>query len=222
MTLYDYVLSSGCYKVRLFAALLGVELTIKAVNFYPAKDHKSPSMLALNPAGTLPVLEDGDLVLTQSTAILSYIAANHGPKWLGDGSPKQSALVQEWLAFSGALNSSLGLARLHDMLQYEADIHLVRQAGVRHLRHLEAWLTEQGFRGEGFFTGGEPTMADIACFPSVMLAPDGGVTLDVYPAIRHWTRAIRSLPDFIEMPGIHRLHELVQPSIPDAQMAEVG
>jgi len=37
---------------------------------------------------------------------------------------------------------------------------------------------------------------------------DGGVTLDDYPSVRLWTRAVRALERFIEMPGIHRLHEL--------------
>jgi glutathione S-transferase len=41
-----------------------------------------------------------------------------------------------------------------------------------------------------------------------MLAPDGGISTDPYPAIRLWTRSLRALPRFIEMPGIHRLHEL--------------
>jgi glutathione S-transferase len=53
-----------------------------------------------------------------------------------------------------------------------------------------------------------PSIADIACFPYVALAPDGGVSLDAYPTIRLWSRALRSLYGFIEMPGIHRLHEL--------------
>ncbi|NEH53933.1 glutathione S-transferase family protein, partial [Rhizobium leguminosarum] len=35
-----------------------------------------------------------------------------------------------------------------------------------------------------------------------------GITLDTYPAIRLWSRALRALDKFIEMPGIHRLHEL--------------
>ena len=59
-----------------------------------------------------------------------------------------------------------------------------------------------------FLAADRPTVADIACFPYVALAPDGGVSLDSYPSIRLWMRAIRSLEGFIEMPGIHRLHEL--------------
>ncbi len=41
-----------------------------------------------------------------------------------------------------------------------------------------------------------------------LLAPDGGISVDPYPSIRLWTRSIRALPGFIEMPGIHRLHDL--------------
>ncbi len=63
--------------------------------------------------------------------------------------------------------------------------------------------------------GSRPTIADIACFPNVALAPDGGVSLDPYPSVRLWMRAIRALPGFIEMPGIHRLHELSpMPEVP--------
>jgi glutathione S-transferase len=76
------------------------------------------------------------------------------------------------------------------------------------LRELEAGLVEQGLRGMRFLAADRPTIADIACFPYVALAPDGGVSLDPYPAIRLWSRALRSLDHFIEMPGIHRLHEL--------------
>ncbi len=49
MILYDYVLSASCYKVRLMAALLGHDLTLRAVNFHPAREHKSPEKLAMNP-----------------------------------------------------------------------------------------------------------------------------------------------------------------------------
>lgn len=204
MILYDYVLSASCYKVRLMAALLGKALTLHAVNFHPAREHKSPEMLALNPKGTLPVLTDGDTVLTDSADILWHLTMDH-PEW-------QSADDERWLAFASDLNDSLGLARLHDVISYEADIDKARTAGVLALRLLEAHLTEQRFEGLIFLTGKTPTIADIACFPNTALAPDGGVSLDPYPSVRLWMRAIRSLPGFIEMPGIHRLHELVHPA----------
>lgn len=204
MILYDYVLSASCYKVRLMAALLGQEITLKAVDFHPGKEHKSPNMLAMNPAGTLPVLQDGDLILTDSVAILRHLVAQ-APGW-------RSAGDDDWLPFATKLNDTLGLARLHDILGYPGDIEVLRADGVTALRQLEEHLGEQRFDDFTFLTGPQPTIADIACFPNTALAPDGGVPLDTYPSIRLWMRAIRSLPGFIEMPGIHRLHELAHPA----------
>jgi len=200
MILYDYVLSASCYKVRLMASLIRAELALEAVNFHPAQDHKSPEMLALNPAGTLPVLRDGDLVLSDSADILTHLVAD-APEWLAREGRK-------WIDFASDLNASLGMARLHDILNYEADIDQARSIGVKQLRALEAHLTERRFEGKIFLTADTPTIEDIACFPNVALAPDGGVSLDMYPSIRLWMRAIRSLSGFVEMPGIHRLHEL--------------
>ena len=205
MILHDHVLSAGCYKVRLMAALLGVRLDLQAVDFHPGCAHKTPQFRALNPAGTLPVFQDGGLTLTDSAAILTWLA--HGTAWLPTGKVPQ-AQTQHWLAFATRLGDSLGMARLHDMLLFPADIAACRKAGLQALRELEAHLTEARFRGEGYLLGESPTIADIACFPAVALAPDGGVSLDDFASTRLWTRAIRSLPGFIEMPGIHRLHDL--------------
>lgn len=190
------------------AALLNVPLELKAVNFYPEKEHKSETLLALNPAGTLPILTEADLTLTDTPKILAYLAQAYNPHWLGQQTPEMVEITQQWLSFSGLLNSSLGMARLHDVLSYKADIVALRFDGITQLRQLEARLTDQRFNGQIFLSGDAPTIADIACFPNVALAGDGGVSLDSYPAIRLWTRAIRALPGFIEMPGIHRLHEL--------------
>ena len=201
MILYDYVLSASCYKVRLMAALLDTPLTLRAINFHPAREHKGAEMLALNPAGTLPVLQDGETLLTDSVDMLRHLTKDH-PEWRGDD--------DGWLSFATTLNDTLGLARLHDILNYDADINAARHNGTMALRKIEERLTEQRFDDMLFLTGPRPTIADIACFPNTALAPDGGVSLDSYPSIRLWTRAIRSLPGFVEMPGIHRMHELAE------------
>ncbi len=208
MKLYDYVLSPSCYKVRLMAAILGIKLEIRPVDFHPGAEHRGPELLALNPAGSIPILEDGDLVLTESSAMLAYLAADAAPEWLGHGSPRETARVQQWLSFSHRLTANLGGARLHEMLLRPGDIKALRVQGIAALRELEAGLFEQGERGMQFLAANRATIADIACFPYVALAPDGGISLDPYPLIRLWMRTIRSLPGFIEMPGIHRLHEL--------------
>jgi len=204
MILYDYTLSASCYKVRLMAALLSQPLQLKAVNFHPLKEHKSADLLALNPAGTLPILVDGPLVLTDTAQMLRHLVSSQAADWQSD----QDA---QWLAFAQVLNDTLGAARLHDILSYDVDIEQARKDGVKQLRTLEEHLIEQRIDGLGFVTGDRPTIADIACFPNTALAPDGGISLDPYPSIRLWLRDIRALPRFIEMPGIHRLHELATP-----------
>lgn len=206
MIFYDYVLSPNCYKARLLAALTGQKLTQQALDVYPGNAHKQPEFLALNPAGTVPVLVEGDLVLTDSAAILVYLAKRAGG-WLGEDTPEGAALLQNWLAFAQRLSDSLGLARLHDMLNLPADIETARANGITSLRALEAALFEVRLAGQDFLLGTSPSIADLACFPHVALAGDGGVALDPYPSIRLWMRAIRALPGFIEMPGIHRLHD---------------
>ncbi|AZO20534.1 MULTISPECIES: glutathione S-transferase family protein [unclassified Mesorhizobium] len=214
MKLYDYVLSPSCYKARLMAALAGVKLDIRPVDFHPGAEHRGPELMALNPAGSIPILEDGDLVLTESSAMLVYLAAKAAPQWLGNDTAAEAARVQQWLSFSHRLTASLGAARLHEMLLRPGNIDVLQGQGTTALRELEAGLVEQHIRGQRFLASDRPSVADIACFPYVALAPDGGVSLDPYPVIRLWSRAIRGLDGFIEMPGIHRLHELRPEPVP--------
>lgn len=66
---------------------------------------KDPAFLAINPAGTVPALVDGDFVLTQNAAIMGYIADSRPRAGLaGDGSPRQRAEATRWLSF---VNSDL-------------------------------------------------------------------------------------------------------------------
>ncbi|MEL6682887.1 MAG: glutathione S-transferase family protein [Pseudomonadota bacterium] len=208
MKLYDYVLSPSCYKVRLLGSLLDVPLELLPVDFHPGREHKMPELLALNPAGSIPILVDEHLVLTESAAILAYLAAHHGPNWLAVNDPAAIGQQQQWLAFSHRLTRALGGARLVEMLHFDGDLATLQVDGVTALRELEAALFAKRLHGSTFIAGDTPTIADIACFPYVALAPDGSISLDPYPSIRIWMRAIRALPGFIEMPGIHRLHEL--------------
>ena len=63
-------------------------------------ERKAPAFLKLNPAGAVPVLEDGDWVLTQNAAILNFLADSFPEAGLGgDGTPKSRAEVNRWLAF---------------------------------------------------------------------------------------------------------------------------
>ncbi|MEM9348826.1 MAG: glutathione S-transferase family protein [Pseudomonadota bacterium] len=208
MILYDYILSPSCYKVRLLASLLDVSLEIRPVDFHPGQEHKGKELLALNPAGSIPILVDGDMVLTESAAMLAYLAARHDTGWLAEPGAHATAQMQQWLAFSHRLTATLGGARLVEMLHAKGDLEALQAGGEAALRELESALFARRLLGQIFLVDDKITIADIACFPYVALAPDGSVSLDPYPSIRIWMRAIRAQPGFIEMPGIHRLHEL--------------
>lgn len=66
-------------------------------------ERKEPWYLALNPAGAVPVLQEGDWVLTQNAAILNYLADKFpAVKLGGDGSPEGRAEVNRWLSFLNA------------------------------------------------------------------------------------------------------------------------
>lgn len=68
------------------------------------EQRQSPEYLAINPAGAVPALRDGDFLLTQNAAILGYIADTWPEAGLAGNSPRQRAEANRWLAF---VNSDL-------------------------------------------------------------------------------------------------------------------
>ncbi|GAB3382751.1 glutathione S-transferase family protein [Lysobacter fragariae] len=75
------------------------------VEIVTREQRQQPAFLAINPAGAVPALRDGDFILTQNAAILGYIADTWPEARLqGDGSPRQRAEANRWLAF---VNSDL-------------------------------------------------------------------------------------------------------------------
>lgn len=79
---------------------IGKPYTVEIVS---REGRSTPEFRALNPAGAVPVLEDGGWVLTQNSAILHYLTdLNPEAKLDGDGTPKGRAEVNRWLAFVNA------------------------------------------------------------------------------------------------------------------------
>lgn len=100
---------------------------------------KAPAFLAINPAGSVPALVDGDFILTQNAAILGYIADLHPEAGLaGDGSARQRAEATRWLSF---VNSDLHPAfkpmfRPAAFIKDESLYDAVRQAARKRVRGL--------------------------------------------------------------------------------------
>ncbi|WP_457663378.1 glutathione S-transferase family protein [Sinorhizobium medicae] len=62
---------------------------------------RHPDFLRLNPAGKLPVLVDGDFILTESAAIVMYLAEKYGAKGLMPTDLKERAQAYRWTLFCG-------------------------------------------------------------------------------------------------------------------------
>ncbi len=77
---------------------LGVPYESKKV-FPPVGDQFKPEFLELNPQHTIPVYKEGDLVLTESRAILTYLATVHQDENLYPRDPKLRAMVDSKLYF---------------------------------------------------------------------------------------------------------------------------
>jgi glutathione S-transferase len=211
ITLYDYDLSGNCYKLRLFMSLIGLDYRKVGIEFFPGREHKSDAFLALNPLGQLPVLEDDGFVLRDAQAILSYLAARYdaGGRWYPSDDPQALGEVNMWLAFADSITGTASAARLHDLLRYALDADQARAGAHALFRVLDErlWFSERE-EGGWICRNDAPTIADIACFPYVMLADEGGISLIDYPAVRRWTDRVKRLPGFIVMPGIFEAEAL--------------
>jgi len=73
MKLYYHPASTASRPVLLFASESGIDLDLKLVDIFRASTC-SPLIRALNPNALVPMLEDGDFRLTESSAILKYLA----------------------------------------------------------------------------------------------------------------------------------------------------
>lgn len=109
------------------------------VEVVDGKSLKAPEFLAINPAGAVPAVVDGDFVLTQNAAIMGYISDSFPDAGLmGDGSPRQRAEATRWLAF---VNSDLHPAFLPlfapgKFIADEAQHGALRDAARKRLRSL--------------------------------------------------------------------------------------
>lgn len=127
------------------------------------ESRRSPAFLALSPAGTVPVIVDGDFVLTQNAAIMGYIADSAPQAGLmGDGSPRQRAEATRWLSF---VNSDLHPSYsplfapgvfVRGAEHYDAVRDLARKRVRKHYETVDARLSESGGWLAGFRSVADP------------------------------------------------------------------
>ena len=193
ITLHGLKLSGHAHRVELLLELL--DLPYRYVET-TAEDRASPVFRAMNPLGQIPVLQDGDLTLADSNAILVYLARRYaeGSAWLPTDSVG-AARLQRWLSIAaGELRFGPAAARIIALFNPQADPKRAIAIADQIFPVMDAHLT-----GSAFLAAEHPTLADLACYAYTAHAPEGGVSLEPYPGIRAWLARIEALPRFKPM-----------------------
>jgi glutathione S-transferase len=162
MQLYEFA-PTRSIRVRWMLQELGVDFEAVTVNL-AAGEHRHPEFLKLNPAGKVPVLVDDDLVLTESVAILLYLAEKYPHKELLPTDIKQRSQFYRWLLFTATeLEQPLWRIARHTSLYPEhlrltAEVSLARQDFTDMVA-----VMEEHMQGRQFIVGNTVTIADFVC-----------------------------------------------------------
>lgn len=198
--LYHYPNSGNSYKARLALSMFRPESDLK-VSYVDilAGESRTPEFLKLNPAGQIPLLViDGKEYLPESHAILWRLGS--GTDFLPNDVKLQAQIVR-WMCFEQyKLEPKLGVARYwiysKGMPPDECPVDIPDL--VEQTRAAMGTLDRQ-LQLNDFMVGAEPSIADIAIFGYIPLAPDIGIRLRDYPALKEWIQRFECLPHFISL-----------------------
>jgi glutathione S-transferase len=192
MKLYCFGESGNAYKAALTLTFAGEEWTPVFVDFFNGET-RTPDFRALNVMGEVPVLVDGDTVLTQSGVIQDYISSKTGK--LGGKSAAERREVLRWMFFdnhkvsgvAGPLRFNLNFLpeakRNADVNTYLA----MRLASA--LKVMDTHLT-----GRDWLAGDEITIADLACCGYLFYPEPFTFDRKDYPNIDAWLDRIAAQP----------------------------
>lgn len=195
MKLYYFPLSGHAHRAQLFLSLIGADCSLVKVDL-PNGEHKTEAFLKLNPFGQVPVLEDDGQFISDSNAILIYLAKKFGKTdWLPEDA-LQAARVQRWLSVAaGELFTGPASARLITVFgaRLDPEVTIARA-------HKILALIEDNLQGQEWMVGNHQTLADIALYSYIVGAPEGNVDLAAYPLIRQWLGRVEALDGFVPLP----------------------
>ena len=186
MQLYNYFRSSASYRVRIALALKGLDCELLPVHLL-RNEQLAESFAAIAPAKLVPLLADGDKLLTQSMAIIEYLDETH---------PEPSLLPGDAAARARIRSLAQDIAcEIHPLNNLRVLRYLVRELKVseddknRWYRHwvetgLEAVEKQLAAKATGHFCHGDtPTLADCVLVPQVVNAKRMDCSLDHVPTV---------------------------------------
>lgn len=192
--LHGTELSGHTHRVELLLRMLHLPYRYLAA---PAGVRQSPEFQKLNPLRQIPVLQDGDLTLSDSNAILVYLAKRYAPgsRWLPE-EPVAAAQVQRWLSIAaGEIMYGPALARMVTQWSHPGDPVRAKQIAAVLLRFMDEHLGTRRF-----LAAEHATIADLACYSYVRHAPEGGIAIGGYASVLAWLRRVEALAHFKPIP----------------------
>ena len=192
MKLYEFG-PTRSIRARWALQELGVDFEPVTVNL-AAGENRRPEFLEINPAGKLPVLVDGDVVLTESVAIALYLAEKFPDRGLVPADLKQRAQVNRWLLFTATeLEQPLWRIARHTFIYPEhqrlpGDVLLARQEFKAMAAVLEGHM-----QGRRFVVGDRVTVADLVLAYTLDWANEEEL-LDGFPQLQAYMERMYARP----------------------------
>ena len=190
--LYCFGESGNAYKAALALKLAQMNWEPVFVDFFRGET-RTEAFRKLNPMGEVPVMVDGELVLTQSGVIQRYVVEQ--TEKLGGASPEEEREILRWVLWDNhKLSSNNGTARfLNNFIPEEKR----PQEVIRWLqgRLKESWATlENAVRERDWLVGNAITVADISCCGYLYYPEPFGFSRRDWPAIDRWLDRIAAQP----------------------------
>ena len=206
MKLYCFGESGNAYKCALALTLADVEWEPLFVDFFKG-EARSAAFKAINPMGEVPVLLDGDLVLTQSGVILDYISSKTGK--LGGRSAAERREVLRWLFWDNhKLSTMVGNTRfLMNFLPEDKRPEGVIPFQQGRLKAAYSVLNDH-LAGRDWIVGDTVTIADLSCCSYLYYPEPFGFDRKDWPQIDAWLSRIAALP------GWKHPYDLMQRAFP--------
>jgi len=203
MKLYGYFRSSAAYRVRIALNYKGLEYDLVPVHLVKEGGQQfSPSYKALNPSGLIPTLQDGDLVLGQSVAILEYLEDAYPQNPLLPSDKADRARVR---AFMQAVACDIHPLNNLRVLKYlVSDMHVTEEQKLQWYQHwitvglaaLEAQLHVGGDHSYTYCFGEQPSLADVCLVPQIANARRFNCDISAMPTLVRIDAACNQLPAF--------------------------
>ena len=198
MELYNYFRSSASYRVRIALALKGLEYDYKPVHL-TKNEHLHEPYAAVSASRLVPLLRDGDHMLTQSLAIIEYLDETHPEPPLLPKAAAERARVRA-LALDVA-------CEIHPLNNLRVLRYLVRDLKVseddkdRWYRHwvetgLEVVERQLAAQPGTYCHGSTPTLADCCLVPQIFNAQRFECRTDHIPQTMRVYEACMKLPAF--------------------------